>query len=123
MRIEGKIIRNRIAQDPTTIAQRENEIIEYGLPDCSQLRQFEGIKVICKVDRLYCSYAPASTSYLTSCTDAPSPNEKFTLQIWHEDWTYLDGRCVVIQGTLSMFADKPYLSFEPDYADVSFCDL
>jgi hypothetical protein len=122
LQIEGKVLEKTIVDDPTAAANREKKIIEYGLPHCSQLSQFEGIKVICQVDRVYCSYETFSTDYATFCTDAPSPNEKFTLIIGNEDWRHLEGNCVVIKGTLTMFAGKPQIAFHPSQVDVSPCE-
>jgi len=119
---EKVLEKTMIVDDPTEAENREKKIIEYGLPYCSQLSQFEGIEVICQVDRVYCSYEQASTGHSTFCTDAPSPNEKFTLIIWDEDWTYLDGNCVVIKGTLTMFAGKPQIGFVPSQVDISLCE-
>ena len=119
---EKVLQKTMVVDDPTQAENREKKIIEYGLPNCSQLSQFEGFEVICQLDRVYCSYEPEDTGHPTLCTDAPSPNEKFTLLIWKEDWTYLDGRCVVIKGILTIFAGKPHMTFQPSQVDVSSCE-
>ena len=119
------MLEKTIIDDPTEAENLEKKIIEYGLPYCSQLSQFVGIEVICQVDRVYCSYERASTGYATFCTDAPSPNDKFTLLIWNEDWSYMDGDCVVIKGYVSMFAEKPQIAFLPSQVsqvDISPCE-
>ena len=107
--------------DPTKAKDLEKTIIEYGLPYCSQVSQFVGIKVICQVDRVYCSYKQASTGHATFCTDALSPNDKFTLTIWDEDWSYMDGDCIIIKGPVSMFNKKPEIVFVPSRVNVSPC--
>lgn len=122
LHVESEVLEKTIVKTPTKIEDRDKEIIGYGLPPCSQLVQFAGTEVICQVDRVYCSYEPSSTGYATFCTDAPSPNEKFTLLIWNDDWSYLDGECIIIKGPISMFAEKPQIVFLPSRVNVSPCE-
>jgi hypothetical protein len=65
--------------------------------------------VVCKIPRAYCSYQPSASGSPTFCNDAPYPSNDFTLVVWEKDWSNLDGSCILVRGTVSLYDGKPQI--------------
>lgn len=74
-------------------------------PDlCSQAQV--GEEVTCRMPHAYCSYQPLVSGSPTFCNDAPYPTHAFTLLRWGEDWSYLDGKCLLVTGSIALYQGK-----------------
>lgn len=76
---------------------------------CKDISKMAGSVVNCKITRAYCSYQPTTSGEPTFCNDAPYPNNNFTLFVWGEDWSDYDGKCIIINGTASIYQGKPQI--------------
>lgn len=62
---------------------------------------------IVRIERASCSYHPDIDGQPTFCNDQPYPNHEFTLLVWGEDWRFLDGKCLLVQGDIDLYEGKP----------------
>lgn len=62
---------------------------------------------IVRIERAYCSYHPDIDGQPTFCNDQPYPNHNFTLLVWREDWSFLDGKCLLVQGDIDLYEGRP----------------
>jgi hypothetical protein len=84
-------------------------------------REFVGEQVQIRVDRAWCSYQPGINGEPTFCNDARYPGHSFTFLVWGQDWSDLDGQCVLVDGTVEMYDGLPQIEVE-DRAQVRPCD-
>ncbi len=99
----------------TSSGQNENSV-----PSCGSTNNDIGQFVSCKIDRAYCEYLPNTNGAPTFCNDAPYPNHNFTLIVFGQDWSDLDGQCIIISGTISMYDGKPQI-ITTNRAEISKC--
>jgi hypothetical protein len=59
------------------------------------------------IDRSYCSYNKNLKGSPTFCNDAPYPTNNFTFLIWGEDLSRYDGKCLIVNGTVTLYKGKP----------------
>ncbi len=69
-----------------------------------------GEYVFCKIPNAHCSYQPGEMGSPTFCNDEPYPNHAFTLIVWREDWSDLDGKCIYVDGVISAYDGKPQIT-------------
>ncbi len=74
---------------------------------CANTGFFLSQKVQCRIERAYCSYEPLTSGSPTFCYDAPYPSNNFTMLVYGADWSDLDGRCLIISGTVTEYRGKP----------------
>ena len=67
---------------------------------------YNGQWVIVRIERAYCSYHPEIDGQPTFCNDQPYPDHDFTLLVWEQDWSYMDGACLLVRGQVEMFEGK-----------------
>jgi hypothetical protein len=80
-----------------------------------------GERVSCQLPRAYCDYLPNVNGSPTFCNDRPYPNHDFQMVVWGEDWSALDGTCIVISGYVELYRGK--LQIEPvSPSQVAFCE-
>jgi hypothetical protein len=63
----------------------------------------EGQTVACRIPRVYCYYKPGVAGQPTYCDNAPYPTETFVLVAWGQNWSNLNGRCLVVTGVVSRY--------------------
>jgi hypothetical protein len=88
---------------------------------CSDIRELVGRRVTCWLEQAYCTYSPASEGTPTFCNDAPYPNHSFTMVAWETDWSYLDGECLLITGTVSLYEGIPEIEVRSS-SQVEICN-
>lgn len=88
---------------------------------CKDTYSMGGSMVKCKIPRAYCSYQLATSGNPTFCNDARYPNHNFVLVVWGEDWSDLDGRCIVVSGQISFFDGKPQIE-AISRSQVTYCN-
>jgi hypothetical protein len=82
---------------------------------------YNGQWVIVRIEHAYCSYHPDIDGQPTFCNDQPYPDHNFTLLVWEQDWGYLDGLCLLVQGQIELYQGKAEIIAEgPD--QVSECE-
>jgi hypothetical protein len=81
---------------PTAEAQQS-----YTFPLCSMVKV--GTGTICMIPHAYCYYKPTVSGSPTYCDDAPYPTQKFMLVKWGEDWSDLNGHCLVLAGDVTTY--------------------
>lgn len=87
---------------------------------CKDTSKMAGSVVKCKIPRAYCSYQPTTSGEPTFCNDALYPNHNFTFFVWGEDWSDYDGKCIIINGIVSIYQGKPQIeAFE--HSQISSC--
>jgi hypothetical protein len=88
---------------------RENEIngklITAAL--CSQL--FTQEYVTCVIPVTFCTYRPDIKGKPTFCNDGPYPYYGFTLLVWGQDWSALDGKCMYVTGNIRLYEGLPQI--------------
>jgi hypothetical protein len=67
-----------------------------------------------------CSYKENVNGSPTFCNDKPYPDHTFTLLVWGEDWSFLDGKCILVTGEISEY-DGKFQIIATDLSQVSFC--
>ncbi len=65
--------------------------------------------VTCKIVIAYCYYRPDVAGSPTYCDDFPYPSNRFTLLVWDSNWSDLDGQCLIVSGSVDMYAGKPQI--------------
>jgi hypothetical protein len=91
----------------TTVTPTTNISPVSGLIPCRDTGDLAGTEVTCKMSRAYCSYQSSTTGSPTFCNDAPYPNQRFSFVVWGEDWSDYDGKCIVINGLVTIYQGKP----------------
>ena len=66
-----------------------------------------GEVVTVRIERADCSFQPDVNGSPTFCNDKPYPNHTFTLVVWGQDWSFLDGGCLLVTGEVQEFNGKP----------------
>lgn len=61
-----------------------------------------GDQISCRMERAYCDYLPEVEGSPTVCRDRPYPDQVFTLVVPGEDWSDLDGQCLLVSGYLEV---------------------
>jgi len=79
-----------------------------------------GSKLTCTIEKSYCTYYPNTNEKPTFCHDALYPNHQFTLVAWGSDWSDYDGKCIVINGIVTNYLDKPQIE-ALNRSQVSLC--
>jgi hypothetical protein len=80
-----------------------------------------GKNVTCRISRAYCSYKPNIKGNPTYCNDALYPNSNFTLLRWGEDWSYLEGKCLIVTGYNYLYKGKPQIEVT-NISQAKICD-
>jgi len=80
-----------------------------GILQCGDAESYAGTSITCTISRAHCSYQPGTSGSPTFCNDAPYPNHDFTLVAWDDDWSEYDGKCIVVNGTVSIYSGKPQI--------------
>jgi hypothetical protein len=89
-------------------------------PNCANVAP--GTNTTCMIPNAYCSYEPNVDGSPTFCNDAPYPTNNFTFLIWDNDLSYLDGKCIVIQGNVVLYKGKPEITANSIDQFVGYCD-
>lgn len=89
--------------------------------DCQYASNYVGSYITCKIPYAYCSYQPSVSGKPTFCNDAPYPNHNFTLVVWGNDVSYLNGNCILISGYVTTYQGKPQIEKE-DISGITYCD-
>lgn len=87
---------------------------------CKDTYSKVGSNVMCKIPRAYCSYQPSTKGKPTFCNDARYPNNNFTLVVWGQDWSDLDGRCIIVSGRVNLYDGKPQIE-ATTRSQVTYC--
>ena len=74
-----------------------------------------------RIENAVCTYRPDVNGSPTFCNDKPYPNHTFTLVVWGQDWSYLDGGCITVRGEVQEFEGKPEIVAEST-DQVSLCE-
>lgn len=82
---------------------------ENNLPFCKDISNLAGNYVKCILPIAYCTYQSTASGKPTFCNDENYPNHNFTLVVWGEDWSDYDGKCIIINGTVSIYQGKPQI--------------
>ncbi|MBI3175848.1 MAG: hypothetical protein HYZ25_19170 [Chloroflexi bacterium] len=90
------------------------------IPLCGELRLDKGNYITCKIPSAHCTYQPNVEGSPTFCNDMPYPNNRFTMIVWDSDWSFMDGSCLLISGTLSKYNGKLQIIVSSS-SQVSFC--
>lgn len=75
--------------------------------DASKANLYIGETVTVRILYSYCEWIPTVEG--TFCNDSPFPNHNFTYLAWNVDVTHMNGRCLLITGTVGMFEGKPQI--------------
>lgn len=67
---------------------------------CSDLTSSIGETVSCRIEHAECVYGADVDGNATFCNDRPYPNQNFQLVVFGEDWSDLDGSCIIVAGYL-----------------------
>lgn len=67
---------------------------------------YNGQWLIVRIERAYCSYHPDIDGQPTFCNDQPYPQHDFTLLVWEQDWSHLDGLCLLVRGQVELYQGK-----------------
>lgn len=70
----------------------------------------ETVKV--RIERADCSYQSTMNGAPTFCNDAPYPGHSFTLVVWRQDWSDLDGNCIIVAGEVTAYNGLPQIEAE-----------
>ena len=70
----------------------------------------ETVKV--RIERADCSYQSTLNGAPTFCNDAPYPGHSFTLVVWRQDWSDLDGACIIVSGEVTAYNGLPQVEAE-----------
>ncbi len=97
--------------------QSENPAIQYTL--CSQAPV--GSRVTCMIPTAFCSYKPGVKGKPTFCNDARYPNHNFTLVVWDQNWSELNGNCLLVQGVIKIYNGKPEIE-AVNKSEISSCE-
>jgi hypothetical protein len=96
-------------------------IVRQIVPLCSDLSSQLGEHVLCRIERAYCDYRPDIDGSPTFCNDRPYPSHNFTLVAWEENWSDLDGSCILISGNLKTY--RGVLQIQAlNRSQVSYCE-
>lgn len=68
-----------------------------------------GEEIQVKLESAQCSFQAGVSGTPTFCNDQPYPNHNFTFLVWGEDWSFLDQSCVVVQGIVDLYQEKPQI--------------
>ena len=63
--------------------------------------------VVCMVPKAYCTYRPDVNGNPTFCNDGPYSNYGLTLIARGQDWSDLDGECLVAIGNIEIYKGLP----------------
>ena len=95
----------QIPPSPTELSPPTAIQDSFALP-CSETDSYIGQTVSCQIENAYCSYRPDVAGEPTFCNDAPFPGHSFTLLVWEQDWSDLDGKCLHVSGVISRYRGK-----------------
>lgn len=87
---------------------------------CKDTLPNAGSKLTCTTEKSYCAYYPNTNGKPTFCHDALYPNHQFTLVVWGSDWSDYDGKCIVINGIVTNYLNKPQIE-ATNRSQVSLC--
>jgi hypothetical protein len=65
-----------------------------------------------RIEKADCSYLPDVNGSPTFCNDQPYPNHTFTMVVWGQDWSFLNGGCILVTGEIQEFEGKPEIIVE-----------
>lgn len=75
-------------------------------PEC---KDYSSGFVTCRIQKAYCTYYATDSGSPTFCNDSLYPTQTFTLLKWEEDWSSLDGKCLIVTGNISLFNGIPQI--------------
>ena len=107
-------------QTPTVKPSTVTDTPRPGYIFCKDTWNRVGSFVTCKIPRAYCSYQPSTSGSPTFCNDAPYPSNSFTLVAWESNWSDLDGSCILVSGTVTLYNGKPQIEAN-SRSQVSVC--
>lgn len=87
---------------------------------CSDTAFRVGETVTCRIERADCVYRPDVNGSPTFCNDPPYPRHEFTLVVFGQDWSDLDGECILVSGTVTLYDGVPQIQGF-SRAQVSYC--
>lgn len=99
---------NNYIEEQNNIERQNNSTTDIML--CADTGNLIGEYVFCKIPVTYCSYQPSETESPTFCNDEPYPNNAFTLVVWGEDWSDYDGKCILVNGIVTIYDGKPQIT-------------
>ena len=100
------------------VKEEPTETLEYILP--ADAGKYLGQWVTVIIPSPSCSYKEYINGSPTFCNDKLYPDHTFTLLVWGEDWSFLDGKCILVTGEISEYNGK-YQIIATDLNQVSFC--
>lgn len=105
--------------DPTLQLPTDAEVHSWVLATDAADHVGENLQV--RVETAHCTYQAGVNGTPTFCNDQPFPNHNFTFLVWGQDWSYLDQRCVIVEGVVELYQGKPQIEVSST-DDVSNCD-
>lgn len=108
-----------VAVPPPAVQVGAPEDVESAIP-AEEASGYYGSVILVRLDRADCSYRPNVNGEPTFCNDQPYPNHNFTLLVWGQDWSFLDGRCLLVEGEVVEYEGIPEIEAE-DLSQVSYC--
>jgi hypothetical protein len=87
-----------------------------------ECREFTEGTITCRIQQASCSFHPSTKGKPTFCNDAQFPNHNFTYLVWGKDVSSLDGRCLILEGSVEIYKGKAEIISEDGSAFVGFCD-
>ena len=79
-----------------------------------------GQRVIVRIEHANCNFRADVNGAPTFCNDKPFPEHDFTLLVWGEDWGFLDGACIQVEGVIEAFEGRAEIIAE-DLDQVDDC--
>ena len=122
--VANSILSPSKAEDKVAFTSTPKQVIstptKARIPLCGELRLDKGNYITCKIPSAYCTYQPNVEGSPTFCNDRPYPHHNFAMVVWDKDWSFMDGGCLLISGTLSRYNGKLEIIVS-DSSQVSFC--
>ncbi len=88
---------------------------------CANTGFFIAEQITCRLPKAYCTYEPLASGSPTYCYDAPAPGNSFVMLVSNADWSDLDGRCLIISGTVTQPHGIPQIEVT-SRDQVAYCD-
>jgi hypothetical protein len=99
---------NNYIEEQNNIERQNNSTADMML--CADTGNLVGEFAFCKIPVAYCSYQPSEAGSPTFCNDEAYPNNAFTLVVWGEDWSDYDGKCILVNGNVTIYDGKPQIT-------------
>ena len=88
---------------PTSEPQEEISVLPDGVLLPGDAMAYIGEEVTVLLEEASCSYRENVNGSPTFCNDEPFPNHVFTLLVWGEDWSFLNGACILVTGEVEEY--------------------